>query len=293
MCSSVICNVATTSILFSALVAHWPLDKASGMTDTSGNNFHFVPSSSFSPVTYTTDENGATDGATVFNTLAVPVTSPDMSALIHPLASFTITAWVRHQSSSSDGYPFRLVDNGGNMLFHIKTASTSLYFAGKNYDNKAYNFPVNTWYYLAIKFDGATLRPRVWVNGVDLSFPGTVHTLSGGSWIMGNGARVIVGQARMGSTASFNAAISNVRFYDSVVAGAEQPGYLPPTPAPPPPPTTIAPTTQPPTTELPTTEATDGRHILFVSRLYRSSKYKPANPHAHSPEVCILRGRFM
>ena len=169
--------------------------------------------------------HGETDGATVLTSSGVPMESLDMASLIHPLTSVTITAWVYHLTPSTNGYPFRLVDNAGRTLFHIKTSSPIIYFKGTGINWALHSFPTGQWFYLAVSFDVSSGLPEYYVDGVQLSTSGDPQTI-GTSWIQGNGGKVIIGQHTLecsGGTCAYGAALSDIRFYADIVQTAYQP----------------------------------------------------------------------
>ena len=197
------------------LLAHWPLDAQSSLSDVSGNGFHLA--ASFSPVTYREGPQGQPDGATVFQAPDIPTSSQDMANVTDPLTSFTVTAWVYHLTQDSDGYPFFMVDNGGTSLFRIKTSSTKLAFFGTVLDSASVSLAAKQWFHLAVIYDASSDQLSFHVDGQRLSSKGSAQQVST-SWIQGNGAMVILGQVKVNTAATaYQAALSDVKFYGGVL----------------------------------------------------------------------------
>ena len=207
---------ATTPAAGGGLVATYSFDEGSGSSvgDSSGNgNVGTVSGATWTGA-------GKFGGALVFNGTSSRVNVPD-SASLHLSSGMTLEAWVDPASVSS---AWRDVIYKGNDNYYLEGTSDSgagvpagggIYAGSSAHAYGMGALPANTWSYLALTYDGATLR--LYVNGALVASQAKTGAITSSTNQLQIGGDSIYGQY-------FNGMIDEVRIYNQPLFCCRHPG---------------------------------------------------------------------
>jgi len=204
-------SAVTQAGTIAGLVASYAFDEGSGTTvaDSSGHGNNGTASGT------TWSSSGMFGGALVFNGAPSVVTVPDSSSL-HLANGMTLEAWVNPASSSST---WRDVIYKGDDNYYLEASSDANSPAGGgNLGGANANvfggsaLAAGSWTYLAVTYDGSTLR--LYVNGVQVAAQAVTGALTVSSNPLQIGGDSFYGQ-------NFAGKIDEVRVYDGALTAAQ------------------------------------------------------------------------
>ncbi len=199
----------------SGLAAHWPFDSAtSGVSpDLSGNNR-----------SATLDRTTIAPGHLV-KAMDVSGTPGSNASFLAPvLAQFTISAWVRLDTSGTSAYP-RIVSLGAdNVQFFIDCsgASPAIGFNVKGKGDWRSTSGIfsafGTWIHLAVTYDSeSSSAPLLYLNGVAQ----TIASLSASAGTYGTSGFSAIGNRNTDGLRPWDGAIDDLRIWERVLAPVE------------------------------------------------------------------------
>jgi hypothetical protein len=189
-------------------VAYYPFN--GNANDVSGNGNH----GTVNGATLTTDRFGNTNSAYSFNGTSNYIEVPSSVSLQSPGITNAITqsAWIKPIVAST----ITMKSTGGSFSYSMGMNMTTI---GQNYNDYSVNygssftFIPNTWYFVAVTFDGTTMSN--YVNGILLSSAVSTHTISS------NTSPLVIGADFPGLVEYFQGDIDELKIYNTALTATQ------------------------------------------------------------------------